>query len=611
MQMDKASRALAQRLPTSVPRSFRAIADQSNVPRSTLHARAHGRRSMEAKAQSQQYLTPSEEKAMVDFVLQMSDLGIPVRIKYIPSIAFTVARGRPEPDRPLKPPGKNWAKALERRHPRLKAKKVKALTWDRHERNIFPKMTHWFEEIGKVLKRRDVMQKNVYNMDETGVMLSKPGSVKVLVRHDDRRDYRGARVERQMVTAVECISADGRSLKPLVIWPASTHRANWTTFPTPGWHYAFSDSGYADSRISLEWLIRVFDPQTRDLAEGKPRVLICDGFGTHESLEILQYCMSNNIILCRLPSHTSHKLQPCDIAVFAPLKTAYRDNVERLERGGINTIGKQHFTSLYCPAREAAFTRRNILAGWSRGGLFPFNPERVLNDLRRPFDALTAAAAMSNNTREQNPVPPQVPPAIMTPTTPVTPVSSASFAILQDTIIKTGTRALDEVEKYKLQRQVDKLAKAAQTFLARNTLQEEQIRFLLKINNEAKPRRSTRPFVLSTAKVMSDDDLKAAYAKRMEQEEKAKARRERLEESRAKRAEQGDHGRITKGRKRTCGRQHTVETPKAHDPSAIIEVGHASDESDASFDANTTATTGCIEVPIVPCPGRAPTAQMW
>lgn len=90
-----------------------------------------------------------------------------------------------------------------------------------------------------------------------------------------------------MVTAVECISADGSYLKPLVIWPASTHRANWTTFPTPGWHYALSDSGYADSKISLEWLTKVFQPQTCKRASGKPCVLICDGFGTHESLEIL------------------------------------------------------------------------------------------------------------------------------------------------------------------------------------------------------------------------------------------------------------------------------------------------------------------------------------
>jgi len=101
----------------------------------------------------------------------------------------------------------------------------------------------------------------------------------------------------------------------------------------------------------------VFNPQTREQANQKPRVLICNGFGTHETLEALEFCFENNIILCRLPSYTSHKLQPCDVGVFAPLKGFYRDEVERLF---LNTVGKQHFTSLYSPAREKAFTKRNI-----------------------------------------------------------------------------------------------------------------------------------------------------------------------------------------------------------------------------------------------------------
>ncbi|KAF1973619.1 hypothetical protein BU23DRAFT_127511 [Bimuria novae-zelandiae CBS 107.79] len=41
-------------------------------------------------------------------------------------------------------------------------------------------------------------------MDETGVMLSMLGSVKVLVGKDDVRGYRGAGVKRTMVTAVSC-----------------------------------------------------------------------------------------------------------------------------------------------------------------------------------------------------------------------------------------------------------------------------------------------------------------------------------------------------------------------------------------------------------------------
>jgi hypothetical protein len=62
--------------------------------------------------------------------------------------------------------------------------------------------------------------------------------------------------------------------------------------------------------------------------------------------------------------------------VFAPLKAAYRDQVEQLERGGVGTIGKSHFTYLYYPARTRAFTKKNILAGWAKSGLFPFNPDR-------------------------------------------------------------------------------------------------------------------------------------------------------------------------------------------------------------------------------------------
>ncbi|KAK4907945.1 hypothetical protein LTR49_023094 [Elasticomyces elasticus] len=112
--MDKASQVLAQGDPDGVPKSYRAFADHGGVPRATLHHRACGRPSIKSKAQSQQYLAPFEEKATVEFILQMSELGTPVRIKS-------------EQDRPLKPPGKNWVKALEKRHPELVARRVKAL----------------------------------------------------------------------------------------------------------------------------------------------------------------------------------------------------------------------------------------------------------------------------------------------------------------------------------------------------------------------------------------------------------------------------------------------------------------------------------------------------
>lgn len=54
-------------------------------------------------------------------------------------------------------------------------------------------------------------------MDETGVMLSMLASLKVLIGKDDLRTYRGSGVKRIMVTIIKYISANGRSLFPLII----------------------------------------------------------------------------------------------------------------------------------------------------------------------------------------------------------------------------------------------------------------------------------------------------------------------------------------------------------------------------------------------------------
>ena len=81
-------------------------------------------------------------------------------------------------------------------------------------------------------------------------------------------------------------------------------------------------------------------------------MLICDDFETHETFEILKFCFENNILLCRLFSHTSHKLQFCDVEVFVFLKTIYRDEIERLYQEDLNTIDKKHFIFLYKFAKK-------------------------------------------------------------------------------------------------------------------------------------------------------------------------------------------------------------------------------------------------------------------
>jgi hypothetical protein len=215
------------------------------------------------------------------------------------------------------------------------------------------------------------------------------------------------------------------------------------------------------------------------------------------------------------------------------LKTAYRDEVERLNRGGIDTIGKEHFTYLYDPARNRAFTRRNITAAWAATGLFPFNPERVLQNTPKPPVELivsTASGVVQSYLQDEIPVAPT------TPVTPVTPMNAEGLTLLHD-LIKQDAAQLDKPSEQRLQRRVQKLASAAKISFARQGLLQDHNQLLYKINNEAKVRRATPSVVLGKgkAKVMSYEDLEEARAKRAARDiataERGKAKRGRKRKS--------------------------------------------------------------------------------
>jgi hypothetical protein len=71
--------------------------------------------------------------------------------------------------------------------------------------------------IGKELASPLILAENIYNMDETGVLLSVLNALKVLVGNNELRNYRGVGVKRTLITAIERVSSNGRYLHPLII----------------------------------------------------------------------------------------------------------------------------------------------------------------------------------------------------------------------------------------------------------------------------------------------------------------------------------------------------------------------------------------------------------
>lgn len=69
--------------------------------------------------------------------------------------------------------------AFYKRHPTLEPRTLRPLDWARHD--IYEKVEQWFTVIEKELHSPAVLSENVYNMDETGVLLSLLAARKFLV----------------------------------------------------------------------------------------------------------------------------------------------------------------------------------------------------------------------------------------------------------------------------------------------------------------------------------------------------------------------------------------------------------------------------------------------
>ena len=106
------------------------------------------------------------------------------------------------------------------------------------------------------------------------------------------------------------------------------------------------------------------------------------------------------IILC-LPPHTTHETQPLDVGIFASLKVQWGrvcHNFYQKNPGKI--VNKFNFNTLFSEAWYGAVTSVNIMAGFRKAGVFPFNPNAVT--ISTPPDK--SAEQHSPEGREASPV---------------------------------------------------------------------------------------------------------------------------------------------------------------------------------------------------------------
>ena len=103
----------------------------------------------------------------------------------------------------------------------------------------------------------------------------------------------------------------------------------------------------------------MFIPLTKPADPSEKRLLIINGHGSHTTVDYMWEAFTNNIHIIYLPPHTSYVLQPLDLAIFSPLKRAYRKRLEDLLANAFDDLsvaGKRAFLEYYQISRIETVT---------------------------------------------------------------------------------------------------------------------------------------------------------------------------------------------------------------------------------------------------------------
>jgi len=114
------------------------------------------------------------------------------------------------------------------------------------------------------------------------------------------------------VTVVATICADGTSLSPGLIYEGqpNTIRDTWLEGVNKEEHLAFltsSENGWTNDELGFDWLVNLFDRETRAKAKRNWRLLFLDGHGSHLTMRFLDWCQSNKILVAVYPPHSTHR----------------------------------------------------------------------------------------------------------------------------------------------------------------------------------------------------------------------------------------------------------------------------------------------------------------
>ena len=351
---------------------------QYGIPRSTLAKRMKNiEHTPTSLGRFKRVFDPTQEDEICHHAIEMQRRFYGLSLHDLRSLAYQLAE-RNGIDHPFskehKLAGKDWALAYIKRRSELSLRTPEATSLSRAVGFNRVQVNKFFSLLQDQMKKHAYSAQQVFNVDESGITtVQRP--TKIIAETGTKQVGKLVSSEKGMTTTVVCaMSPSGNYVPPMILFRRKNMNDRLMRGAPDGSVGVPSPSGWMDSTIFVKYLnhfIRHVKPSPSNQC-----LLILDGHVSHKTLDAITLAKENFITMITIPPHTSHRLQPLDVAFFGPLKNRYNRELDKWMLGNPGKrVTEYDIAELFASAYEATASLEKAKSAFRKTGIFPYNAD--------------------------------------------------------------------------------------------------------------------------------------------------------------------------------------------------------------------------------------------
>jgi hypothetical protein len=199
-------------------------------------------------------LKEDEEIALTTYMTQMQEYGHPLSIQQLRLKMATITQERVTPFRDgiL---GDSWVCWFKKRHPNLTLKTSQGLEFAR-ARGLCPdNVASFYRNLEQLYRTHRYPLHNIWNCDESGTQAGRNGGELVWALRGSRTIHFLMPNEREWVTILSCINANGESILGFYIFRSKGVMTNYIQFCEDGATMAMQPEGWMTATLFSHWIL--------------------------------------------------------------------------------------------------------------------------------------------------------------------------------------------------------------------------------------------------------------------------------------------------------------------------------------------------------------------